>query len=88
MVFRIGQKIDPLQGWGLIQLLFLGSGPDRGQSPVEWEDFPFVRSSIHLSVRLFSSLGWMDGRTDGRMENLPILQDFVPYRGRCPKREL
>ena len=24
------------------------------------------------------------GRTDGRMENLPILQDFVPYRGRCP----
>ena len=21
---------------------------------------------------------------DGRMENLPILQDFVPYRGRCP----
>ena len=20
----------------------------------------------------------------GRMENLPILQDFVPYRGRCP----
>ena len=30
----------------------------------------------------------MDGRTDKRMdgqtENLPILQDFVPYRGRCP----
>ena len=24
---------------------------------------------------------------DVRMENLPILQDFVPYRGRCPKRE-
>ena len=24
------------------------------------------------------------GRTDGRTENLPILQDFVPYRGRCP----
>ena len=21
---------------------------------------------------------------DGWMENLPILQDFVPYRGRCP----
>merc|ERR1712015_220669 len=35
--------------------------------------------------------GWPrggNGRTDGRMdvrtENLPILQDFVPYRGRCP----
>ena len=34
----------------------------------------------------------MDVRTDvrtygctyGRTENLPILQDFVPYRGRCP----
>ena len=29
----------------------------------------------------------MDGRTNGQMdgqtENLPILQDFVPYRGRC-----
>ena len=22
----------------------------------------------------------------GCTENLPILQDFVPYRGRCPKR--
>ena len=32
--------------------------------------------------------GWTDRRTDGWMdgwtENLPILQDFVPYRGRCP----
>ena len=25
-------------------------------------------------------------RTNKQMENLPILQDFVPYRGRCPKR--
>ena len=28
--------------------------------------------------------GWTDGRMDGRTENLPILQDFVPYRSRCP----
>ena len=28
--------------------------------------------------------GQMDGRTDRLMENLPILQDFAPYRGRCP----
>ena len=27
---------------------------------------------------------WTDGWTDVRTENLPILQDFVPYRGRCP----
>ena len=28
----------------------------------------------------------MDGRTDERTENLPILQDFVPYRGRTNGR--
>ena len=28
--------------------------------------------------------GWTDRQMDGRMENLCILQDFVPYRGRCP----
>ena len=27
----------------------------------------------------------MDGRMNGQTENLPILQDFVPYRGSCPK---
>ena len=26
----------------------------------------------------------MDGRIDGQMKFLPILQDFVPYQGRCP----
>ena len=34
--------------------------------------------------------GWGGGRyvqTDGRTEFLPILRDFVPYRGRCPKKE-
>ena len=38
--------------------------------------------------------GWVDGQTDGRtdertnekMENFPILQDFVPYRGHYPKK--
>ena len=29
--------------------------------------------------------GRMNERTNERTENLPILQDFVPYRGRCPK---
>ena len=28
--------------------------------------------------------GRINGRTDKRTEFLPILQDFVPYRGRCP----
>ena len=38
-----------------------GSGPDRGKSAVEWEDFLFVCSSIrlfvHPSVRLSPPLG-------------------------------
>ena len=25
-----------------------GSGPDRGRSPVEWGDFPSVRTSVRL----------------------------------------
>ena len=102
-----------------------GSGPDRGQSPVEWGDFLSIRTSIrpsvHPSVHPFPPLGqparpetqpasqpslrlqtwlagpqiWLagpegggDGQTEGwtdrQMENIPILQDFVPYWGRCP----
>ena len=107
-------------------LSFLGSGPDKERSPVEWGDFASVRSSIHPplghparpeaqparpetqlarseaqpasqpSLRLQAWLagpqiwlagpeGGMDRQTNGRTENLPILQDFVPYRGSCPK---
>ena len=35
-------------------------------------------------------VGWMDGQIDGQTdrqtENLPILQEFVPYWGHCSKR--
>ena len=84
-----------------------GSGPNRGRSPVEWGEFPFVRSFRPgwLGLRpgwlglkpgwLGLSPGWMaqreermdvwtDERTNRRTENLPILQDFVPYQGHCP----
>ena len=30
---------------------FLGSGPDRGRSPVEWGDFPYVCSSVRPFIR-------------------------------------
>ena len=30
-----------------------GSSPDRGQSPVEWRDFPFVCLFVGLFVRLY-----------------------------------
>ena len=33
------------------KMIFLGSGPDRGQSPVEWGQIPFVHpSTIHSSI--------------------------------------
>ena len=34
-----------------------GSGPDRGRSPVEWGDFPFVRSFVRPYVRTSPPLG-------------------------------
>ena len=40
-----------------------GSGPDRGQSPVEWGDFPSVRPSIRPSVH--PSIGTSIGRSVG-----------------------
>ena len=30
--------------------LFLGSGPDRGRSPVEWGEIPFVHLFVRPSV--------------------------------------
>ena len=55
--------------------------------------FPYAHGLRHgwLSLRpgwLGLKPGWMaqrGGCKDEWMENLPILQDFVPYRGRCPK---
>ena len=46
-----------------------GSGPDRGQSPVEWGDFPFICSSVHPSVPpsdwLAGPQAWLDGPEGG-----------------------
>ena len=50
--------------------------------------------SLRLQGWLAGPQAWLDGpeggtdgrtdeRTNGRTENLPILQDFVPYRDRC-----
>ena len=90
---------------------FLGSGSDRGQSPVEWVHisvrpsvhppstvWPSIIPSVRLSIRPLCWLdlrpGWMAQRgghtyvqTNEQTENLPILQDFVPYRSRCPASE-
>ena len=91
-----------------IMLLFLGSGPGRGRSPVEWGEILSVRSSVYSSIHPFipqglgvqrkgseslsggpgggRTYGRTDVRTNVRTEFLPILQDFVPCRGRCPKK--
>ena len=109
---------------------FLGSGPNRGQCPVEWGYFPYIHTSVHTSPPLghpasseahparpeaqparleaqparpgakpgFRLQPWLagfqawldgsegvtDGQAGGCRENLPILQDFAPYRGCCP----
>ena len=39
---------------------FLGSGPDRGRSPVEWGDFPSVRTFVRPSIPpLWNLAGWL-----------------------------
>ena len=69
-----------------------GRGPDRGQSPVEWGDFLSVRTSIHpfappLGHPATPEAQRGDKRMDGRTENLPILQDFVPIGAAAHKPE-
>ena len=50
-----------------ISTSFFGSGLDRGQRPVEWGDFPYVRTSIRPYVRTSvppsgpSSHAWLAG---------------------------
>ena len=31
---------------------FLGSGPNRAQSPIEWEEIQYIHPSIHMSVHM------------------------------------
>ena len=55
---------------------------------------PYIRPSVCSPV-LGLRPGWMaqrggrtDVRTEKQTENLPILQDFVANRERCPKSEV
>ena len=54
------------------------AGPKSPSDPNNWPFDPLVGQQI---------IGPTDGWTYGRTEFLPILQDFVPCRGRCPKME-
>ena len=59
----VSGTLAPLYSFWVKVGLKRGSGPDRGQSPVEWGDFPFVRSSVRPSVRSPPSglAGWASG---------------------------
>ena len=45
-VLHTSQKFDALADK---ETLFLGSGPNRGQGPVEWGEIPFVHPSVRPS---------------------------------------
>ena len=47
----VSGTLAPLYSFWVKVGLKRGSGPDRGQSPVEWGDFPFVHPSAHTYVR-------------------------------------
>ena len=46
----VSGTLAPLYSFWVKVGLKRGSGPDRGRSPVEWGDFPFVRPSVRPSV--------------------------------------
>ena len=50
-----------------------------------WEGPKASWEALRASWEAPGGDGRTDGRTNERTEFLPILQDFVPYRGRCPK---
>ena len=51
--FMVGGTLAPLHTAFGLKLGSNGTAtPDRGQNPVEWEDFPFVHSSIAPSIPL------------------------------------
>ena len=47
---------------------FLGGGPDRGRSPLEWGDFPSMHPFVHSSIRPSHPRGGTDGWTDVQMD--------------------
>ena len=52
---RLENKTNPISNVSMASSLygscFLGSGPDRGRSPVEWGEIPYVRPYVRTSIR-------------------------------------
>ena len=47
-----------------------GSGPDRGQSPIEWGDFPSIRPSVSPSVLTINQLRGLQSQPGGPKSQL------------------
>ena len=73
---------------------FLGSGPDRGQSPVEWGEIPYVHTSVRLSIhwelracqrglracqRGLRACQEGGGGTDVRTDGRTYIRNFSPF---------
>ena len=77
----IGSFLEKISS--LAMLYFLGSGPDRGRSPVEWGDFLSVRTSVRTYVRPSvppsGPFSQTDGRTDGRTDRRTYVRKISPF---------
>ena len=72
-----------------------GSGPNRGQSPVEWGDYPYICLFIHPSPYLGQAWlagpqAWLDGLEEGtKVQTNECMFGKSPHStGLCPLSEL
>ena len=76
--------------WGYFP--YVRSHPPLGPPAARSEPQTASQPDLSLQAWLAEPQAWLDGpeggdkETDVRTENIPILQDFVPYWGRCPKK--
>ena len=77
----LGLRLGLAQAWLSFIWAWLGSGSAwlMISSRLAWHKLGLTQAWVQLGLS-FSWLGW----TDRFMKNLIILQDFVPYWGRCP----
>ena len=87
---KLGASLRNLQRWEGLGLSWVSLGASWEGPRASWEgpkaSWEGPKASWEALRASWEAPGG-DGRTDERTEFLPILQDFVPYRGRCPKRK-
>ena len=87
---KLGTSLRNLQRWEGLGLSWVSLGASWEGLRASWEgpkaSWEGPKASWEALRASWEAPGG-DGRTNGRTEFLPILQDFVPYRGRCPKSD-